>query len=1038
MNRFVRWMALLVALAGGTVAACAQTAAVQNHCTQGGVQANVSGLPSTNYLNGIIPSCTVTVYLTGTQTKATIYADGSNTPLSNPFTANTQSSTDPGGYKFWAAVNQGYDIVMSGGVSPNVYRNPVTLVGVYPGFSFSPEAGVTSINGVAGSFTFDGGAVSCAANDCTFSQTTLQTNGTPNASQGTLNFSNTTPAAPAGAVNVSWQNSTSNESAYIPAGAIPGAQCFLGLTGLVGAFTDGSGVIKEALCIGNGPITFQVPSGATQLILGVNDDKFADNTGSWSINVAVNGGTTTPVTVNGTMMPWSITTNPTWTYGINDGTTGVVAATGLTALDSVTLTYVSGTVWSGNAGYPFVDANGSISKGTTGSGKGSTGTFFPTYYMSGSWSGGAITGLTGDGTATGPGVVRFTLATVNSSPGTCGDSTHVCQITTDGKGRTTAQAAVPITASSGVTQITGPASTVTGAITFTGAGVSQSGSTFTFTSSGGISEPVSPVAEWPMTDGSGTTVTDISGNGNNGTLSASAPAWVSGGGLHFNGTLAAPVNEYVSTPITTFGSVVMNICPDPLAATSGTSTGGPFYAQFPTIWAPSGTTANGLILLSGSALTNKYQGAFSPSIFANSGGTFKTSTDYGVAGCYNIGYSLGASDHIYINGVEMAYTTQGVSSSLATTTGTYAIGSNGTSTGNNANAFVGYINYAVVFSSALTAAQQLQESQYINYKLLLRSNYPEVAASTRTTRQQQVIFLGDSLTAGYEGTGIWTNFVAPSPVSGTYTYVNWGLASDEAATESSMLPYRAGTQISRQGKSYVFVWLGTNDCADGGYTPAGIWSNLQSIARQITALGGLPIAVTMISRTGQETCRGVGSGPQSSPLGLNDYIRTYWRRAGFAGLLDLAEQSNLGANNANTNATYFNADHIHLTGGNACNTTTGYGLVCEGATAELLYLDGYNQSHPYFGTDTSLTLGLNYGYVIENPAAAATYTLPDCTYLTGAEFTIVNKTSSFGFTINPFSGQTISGPTSIAANSSLTYIDTLVSAAAGGCYWTVK
>lgn len=141
MKAFVRWMAVLIAL-GGT--AFAQTAAIQNHCTQGGVQANVSGLPSTNYLNGIIPSCTVTVYLTGTQTKATIYADGNNTPLSNPFTANAANSIDPGGWKLFAAVNQGYDVVMSGGIAPNVYKQPVTIVGVYPGFSFSGGGGSPS------------------------------------------------------------------------------------------------------------------------------------------------------------------------------------------------------------------------------------------------------------------------------------------------------------------------------------------------------------------------------------------------------------------------------------------------------------------------------------------------------------------------------------------------------------------------------------------------------------------------------------------------------------------------------------------------------------------------------------------------------------------------------------------------------------------------------------------------------------------------------------------------------------------------------
>lgn len=63
----------------------------------------------------------------------------------------------------------------------------------------------------------------------------------------------------------------------------------------------------------------------------------------------------------------------------------------------------------------------------------------------GGGGGGGITQLTGDGTAgPGSGSVPFTLATVNGSPGSCGDSTHVCQITTNGKGLVTTQSAVSI------------------------------------------------------------------------------------------------------------------------------------------------------------------------------------------------------------------------------------------------------------------------------------------------------------------------------------------------------------------------------------------------------------------------------------------------------------------------------------------------------------------------------------------------------------------------------------------------------------------
>jgi hypothetical protein len=109
--------------------AFAQLAALPaQSCVQGGVQASTSGMNSTNYLQGVIPSCTVTVYLTGTTTLATIYAGNISTPLANPFTASTA-----GQFIAYASVNQGYDVVLSGGIAPNTYLSPVTLTGLYPG-----------------------------------------------------------------------------------------------------------------------------------------------------------------------------------------------------------------------------------------------------------------------------------------------------------------------------------------------------------------------------------------------------------------------------------------------------------------------------------------------------------------------------------------------------------------------------------------------------------------------------------------------------------------------------------------------------------------------------------------------------------------------------------------------------------------------------------------------------------------------------------------------------------------------------------------
>lgn len=124
-----------------TTSLYAQTAALSGYCNLGAAQATVSGLSSTNYQQGLIPSCTVTVYLTGTTTLATIYSDSGSTVLSNPFTANTNAS-----WMFYATTGAGYDVVLSGGTSPNVYPSPVTITGIFPqgaGASYCTLSGCT-------------------------------------------------------------------------------------------------------------------------------------------------------------------------------------------------------------------------------------------------------------------------------------------------------------------------------------------------------------------------------------------------------------------------------------------------------------------------------------------------------------------------------------------------------------------------------------------------------------------------------------------------------------------------------------------------------------------------------------------------------------------------------------------------------------------------------------------------------------------------------------------------------------------------------
>lgn len=104
-------------------------ARVSGYCEQGGQVVVTAAQQSTTKVQQSYPSCTITVYLTGTVTPSTIYADNSGTSLANPFSASKT------GYWFFYINNGTYDIKASGGGIPA----PITwgAVSVFDPFSFA-------------------------------------------------------------------------------------------------------------------------------------------------------------------------------------------------------------------------------------------------------------------------------------------------------------------------------------------------------------------------------------------------------------------------------------------------------------------------------------------------------------------------------------------------------------------------------------------------------------------------------------------------------------------------------------------------------------------------------------------------------------------------------------------------------------------------------------------------------------------------------------------------------------------------------------
>lgn len=146
---------ILLAIILAASAAANQQA--RGFCEQGAKVVVTSGINSTTKVQASYPSCTVTVYLTGTLTLATIYSDNSNTPKANPFTANSS------GYWFWYAANSRYDVTLSGGglaspwtisdillADPAAGSTTVTSVTAGAGITASPNTGAVVVTNTWG------------------------------------------------------------------------------------------------------------------------------------------------------------------------------------------------------------------------------------------------------------------------------------------------------------------------------------------------------------------------------------------------------------------------------------------------------------------------------------------------------------------------------------------------------------------------------------------------------------------------------------------------------------------------------------------------------------------------------------------------------------------------------------------------------------------------------------------------------------------------------------------------------------------------
>ena len=276
--------------------------------------------------------------------------------------------------------------------------------------------------------------------------------------------------------------------------------------------------------------------------------------------------------------------------------------------------------------------------------------------------------------------------------------------------------------------------------------------------SGGTAPIPGATADYNFLQGLGTSLTDITGNGNSGTLGmgALAPTWTTTG-LSFNGT------QNVSLPATLNGSQTFffGLFINPL--TSGTLT----PPSFGTLLTSSGGGTGFNALYSG--LNNH---ANNPTIFANS--SFVSNSITGMTGFHVVAFTLGTSgtsvDHFYIDGVETTYGSQG-SSAGSQTSGNLFVGSS--NVGPWAGASLNGTFYRLVaFPSQLSASQVAADSQIIRSEVASRG--VQVAPLSVISSTPQINAIGDSITFGTGASTPWPSLLNLTNQP-SFRTTNWGI-----------------------------------------------------------------------------------------------------------------------------------------------------------------------------------------------------------------------------------------------------------------------
>jgi trimeric autotransporter adhesin len=533
-------------------------------------------------------------------------------------------------------------------------------------------------------------------------------------------------------------------------------------------------------------------------------------------------------------------------------------------------------------------------------------------------------------------------------------------------------------------------------------------------------------ADYNFLEGSGTVVTDITGNGNNGTLGSGslAPTWNSSG-LSFTG------QQQVILPasLNSSNTFVFGVYLQPLNTVQPAD-------SFPMLLGSS-VSGSGLNLLydaatdAGTLDQNTY--VLAPTIYGSGAGVF-TNTKNLVSGFHVLTYVLGSSsnnqrDAIYIDGSRATIGAFNFFSSGLQTSGNLILGSSNVGIFGTSGLNGTMYRFAAFPGANMTDDQILQISRQITQEIANRGVPVKPVPTQLATPLLQC--LGDSITAGLGVSSPYCSLLSLNNQP-NYSITNWGISGIRVQAMDASEKNRAAPLCeSDQGPSAAIVFAGTNDFLDPARTAASVMANLGGEIQTMKMAGCRVFVGTMISRTGND---GAGATYDSAKDAYDALILSTAKSYGADAIVDFAANPLLGADGATSNTTIFQGDGIHP-------NQAGQQLLANAASNALNYYFGFNQMNPHVVTATTYTMQAGDGYITASPTVNQTLTLPDCTGQSGAVYTVVNLQSAFTVGVAAgSSSQLINGLAAgtvvpVPPNGSLTLRDVPNPKTVSGCHW---